>query len=582
MMQADIPQVHAAIPLAPVSANGVTGQMPVPVTGAPMVVTGASAPTYQGGADAGGGAGAAPVIPSQMAQMAPMNYPATFDYSAFLDPRGAADPPRRSRRSQRHRSHHRSRRRSRSPTPSTESSGSGSESPYSSPSSYDSADYSRRRRHHRSNSGRNPLPRPPKDILSSTPFRPLLTQLPSAQYNSWGIGGARFDAPPPLQQQQQQQQPPPQQPTTYGNIRPRRQRRGLFNRDAGIRFPVPSLGAAANAIVRPFGAAQTMAMPEPHPAQRPPGGTARGSAGSMPPVIPQMGSPQPPMRMPSPEMAQQGPPVIPQGTPMRMPSPAAPGSTPFFGPAGLNTPVVPPPGQMMPIPVIPSPSSGHVPMPMPSPAVMPGGLTRPTTPSAGGVGVVPPPGSVQVMSAMGMPSPSLGPGAAVGQQIIKFNGYGEFAGLLYHSPHSVVYQDELYPTALHLFEARKFLDHRPDLADRIRQTDHVEQVTAISAEVAEFTRRDWGNVALATVSGRLSFSFSSPLSVSRIFYFWFFGFWFCLIDLLLGCGSRWTRCCISSSASTAICAPFSSALTPPSSCTSNRATPSGETERDKA
>ena len=85
-------------------------------------------------------------------------------------------------------------------------------------------------------------------------------------------------------------------------------------------------------------------------------------------------------------------------------------------------------------------------------------------------------------------------------QILKFNGYGEFAGLLYHSPHTVLYQDELYPTALHLFEARKFLDHRPDLADRIKDCERVEDVTSISAEMAEFTRRDWSNVALITVS----------------------------------------------------------------------------------
>jgi len=102
------------------------------------------------------------------------------------------------------------------------------------------------------------------------------------------------------------------------------------------------------------------------------------------------------------------------------------------------------------------------------------------------------------MVGMAMPSPSMGAGA--GPQVFKFNGYGEHAGLLYHSPHRVVYQDELYPTALHLFEARKFLDHRPDLADRIRQCGRVEEVTVISAELAEFTRRDWGNVALSTVS----------------------------------------------------------------------------------
>ena len=93
------------------------------------------------------------------------------------------------------------------------------------------------------------------------------------------------------------------------------------------------------------------------------------------------------------------------------------------------------------------------------------------------------------------PSPPL-----VTAPVIRFDGYGDYSGLLYYSLHSVLYEDELYPTALHLFEARKFLDHRPDLADRIRQCDHVEQVVSMSAELAEFTRRDWGFVALSTVS----------------------------------------------------------------------------------
>ena len=103
---------------------------------------------------------------------------------------------------------------------------------------------------------------------------------------------------------------------------------------------------------------------------------------------------------------------------------------------------------------------------------------------------------MQTPMGMSMPMPG-GAGAVV--PTVRFNGYGEHSGLLYHSPHRVMYQDELYPTALHLFEALKFLDHRPDLADRIRLCEHVEEVTAISASFAEHTRRDWGNVALATV-----------------------------------------------------------------------------------
>jgi hypothetical protein len=84
-------------------------------------------------------------------------------------------------------------------------------------------------------------------------------------------------------------------------------------------------------------------------------------------------------------------------------------------------------------------------------------------------------------------------------QILKFSENGEFSGLLYYSPHSVAYQDELYPTVLHLFEARKFVDHRPDLAERIRLCERIEEVTAVSMELTEFMRRDWNNVALGIV-----------------------------------------------------------------------------------
>jgi hypothetical protein len=84
--------------------------------------------------------------------------------------------------------------------------------------------------------------------------------------------------------------------------------------------------------------------------------------------------------------------------------------------------------------------------------------------------------------------------------VLKFNEYGDFAALLNNSPHGVVYRDMPYPTALHLFEARKFLDHRPDLAERIRLCERVEWVTIISGQQAEYTRRDWGHIGLSTVS----------------------------------------------------------------------------------
>ncbi|KAI9462053.1 hypothetical protein F5148DRAFT_236671 [Russula earlei] len=337
LVQPGIPQVHNAVSVAPVAANGMATQM-----SAPMVVTGAPPPAPGAG---GAAAAAAPVIPPQMA---PITYPATFDYSAFLDPRGTTDPvvPRRShRRSQRH--NNRSRRRS--PTPSSGSSASDTESPFSDPSSYDSAEYPRRSRHRRSS---NPLPRPPKDILASTPFRPLLTQLPSAQYNSWGLGHTNSQPQPQSQPQQ----------TTYSNVRPRR-RRGFFNRQPRATFPVvpSSLADPSSAFARSFMAPMAMPAPQNGPPLRqqlPPPAAGPAMAAPAPPVLPQNIT----VRMPAPEPAppaHQGPPVIPPGTPMfmSMPNPGHPGSTPFIGanlgtPRTLRTAPVPPPGQvaMGPIP----------------------------------------------------------------------------------------------------------------------------------------------------------------------------------------------------------------------------------------
>jgi hypothetical protein len=192
-----------------------------------------------------------------------------------------------------------------------------------------------------------------------------------------------------------------------------------------------------------------------------------------------------------------------------MPVLAPAGSTPFVHPINLGTPLVapiPPPGQMMPVGIAPSPSSAPMPpmpvfmtgggtMPMTSPAALPGNFVQ--TPMA-----LPPP----MPNAMAPPSPSFGVLAGVLPQILKFGAHGPYAGLLYHSPHTVLHEGELYPTALHLFEARKFLDHRPDLARRIRQCDRVEMVTAISEELRAFTRPDWANVALVIVSN-LSFCY---------------------------------------------------------------------------
>lgn len=497
LVQHGIPQMHSALPVVP--ANGFGAQLGMPVAG-PMGVAVGGTPAASA---------TAPVIPPQMA---PMGYPGALDYSAHPDLRSAMASffPRRSHRSQRRHSHNHRRSRRRSPSPSTESSVTETASSFGSPSSYESAEYPRHyRRHrsgaqhqhqhdpnhyHRSNGGtHNPLPRPPKDVLASTPFRPLLSQLPSTHYSAWNAAGSAAQ-PPPVPVPMPQPHPAPPHPQQQ----PSRKERGagLFRRRRDTRFAVPSLTAAAQPFIPPG-----MSMPDAQPTH------ARGSMPTpapgmtpvLPPVIPS--SAQMSMRMPEPEQQQQQQPVIPPGmrpgspNPMSMPSPAPPGSTPFIGGgAGLATPAVVPPGLAAGSPGIAGMGSGqmmHVSMGA-SPAVGP--MSMPT-PAMG----------MQVPMGMGMGMPSPGVGGVV--PTVRFNGYGEYSGLLYHSPHRVMYEDDLYPTALHLFEALKFHEHRPDLAERIRLCERVEDVAVVSASITEETRRDWGGIALATMDEVLYLKF---------------------------------------------------------------------------
>ena len=83
---------------------------------------------------------------------------------------------------------------------------------------------------------------------------------------------------------------------------------------------------------------------------------------------------------------------------------------------------------------------------------------------------------------------------------VRFDHRTPLVGFMNHSPHRVLHQNKLYPSALHLLEALKFLGHRPDLAERVRAVKDVKDVYAVSAAMHEFIRKDWGNVLLQTVS----------------------------------------------------------------------------------
>ena len=60
-------------------------------------------------------------------------------------------------------------------------------------------------------------------------------------------------------------------------------------------------------------------------------------------------------------------------------------------------------------------------------------------------------------------------------------------GLVCYPLRSALYEDELFPSVSHLFEACKLLLDSLDLTDDIRQCERLKEVTSISAGLTDFT-----------------------------------------------------------------------------------------------
>ena len=89
--------------------------------------------------------------------------------------------------------------------------------------------------------------------------------------------------------------------------------------------------------------------------------------------------------------------------------------------------------------------------------------------------------------------------------------HGPLFELLHTSSHPVNYNRKVYPTAYHLWEAFKFLGHRPDIAEQIRRTGQgpggIKATRQIAHEQAEAMRLDWENVAIEFVCFLISVQF---------------------------------------------------------------------------
>ncbi|KJA29704.1 hypothetical protein HYPSUDRAFT_196051 [Hypholoma sublateritium FD-334 SS-4] len=74
---------------------------------------------------------------------------------------------------------------------------------------------------------------------------------------------------------------------------------------------------------------------------------------------------------------------------------------------------------------------------------------------------------------------------------VRFDQDSPYAVFMNHSPHRVVYRSITYPTAAHLFEAMKFIDNHPDIAENIRACPDVNALYSLASQYTSSVRPDW-------------------------------------------------------------------------------------------
>ncbi|KAJ4478967.1 hypothetical protein J3R30DRAFT_3701916 [Lentinula aciculospora] len=82
-----------------------------------------------------------------------------------------------------------------------------------------------------------------------------------------------------------------------------------------------------------------------------------------------------------------------------------------------------------------------------------------------------------------------------------------YQGFFPHSPHRVLYNNAIFPTATHLHEALKYLPGHPTIATQIRLCVNLNDVYPLSAANMAFVRPDWGSIFLEEMEKVLELKF---------------------------------------------------------------------------
>ncbi|KAL1705169.1 hypothetical protein EV121DRAFT_258872 [Schizophyllum commune] len=81
-------------------------------------------------------------------------------------------------------------------------------------------------------------------------------------------------------------------------------------------------------------------------------------------------------------------------------------------------------------------------------------------------------------------------------------------GFTNFSPHPVKYKDAVYPTSEHLFQAFKFMEHQPRLAEHIRRQPRPRDALSEARRFDHEKRRDWFKVNIDKMDEALYLKFT--------------------------------------------------------------------------
>ncbi|KAG9028176.1 hypothetical protein FS837_003965, partial [Tulasnella sp. UAMH 9824] len=94
---------------------------------------------------------------------------------------------------------------------------------------------------------------------------------------------------------------------------------------------------------------------------------------------------------------------------------------------------------------------------------------------------------------------------------------GPFFELSNYAPYTVTYKEKVYPTAEHLFQARKFLGHRPLFAEHIRRGSEQPQfATEAARRLALESRPDWEEKRVEIMEEVIELKFTQHEKLRRL------------------------------------------------------------------